>query len=91
MAERPFGLHLFGPEVGVVDQEIDVVGQPECRLVVLADAAGAGTERRRAVVRDVGDGRVTVADPEAHGVPALVGDVDGEDAEALGREGRRRE
>ena len=29
MAERPFGFHLLGPEVGVVNQEIDVVGQPE--------------------------------------------------------------
>ena len=56
MAERPFGLHLLGPEVGVVDQEIDVVGQLEGRLVVLADPTGAGSERRRAVVGDVGDG-----------------------------------
>src|ERR1700691_1717866 len=45
MAERPFRLDLLGPEMGVVDQESDVVGQPERRLVVFADSAGPGSER----------------------------------------------
>ena len=74
-----------------MNQEIDLVGQPEGTVVILADAAGARTERRRAVVRDVGHGGVAVADPEADGVATLVGDVNGNDAEALGRVRCRRE
>ena len=44
MAERPFSLHLLGPEMGVVDQEIDVAGP--------AGAPTRGTRRsHRARVR----------------------------------------
>ena len=70
-----------------MDEEIDVAGQIEGALVVLAEAVGAGSEGRRAVVGDVGQGRMAVADPEAHRVPTLVGHVQGRHAEAFGREG----
>ena len=76
VAEGGLGRHLFGAEVGVVDQQVDAARQLEGGLVVLADPVWARPERRRAVVGDVGDGRAAVAHPVADGASALVGDVD---------------
>ena len=42
VAEETLGLDLFGPEVRVVDEEVDPARQLERRLVVLADAVGPG-------------------------------------------------
>ena len=86
MPERTFRFHFLGAEVGVMDQEIDVLRQPERSFVVLANTTGAGTERRRAMVRDVGDGGASVADPESDRSPTLVRYVEGEYLEPLDRE-----
>ena len=69
MTERAFGLHFLGTKVRVMDQEIGVQRQAEGSLVVLADSARARTERGRAMVRDVGDRGVLVADAAAGGAP----------------------
>src|SRR6202042_442035 len=87
MAEGRFSLHLLGPEMRVVDEEIDVVGELERRLVVLADPTGPGSKCRRAMIGNVADRRMVVAHAEAHGVPTLVGDIESEDTEALDRKG----
>ena len=46
VTERPLGRHLLGPQMGVVDQQVDAAGQFEGGLVVLAHPFGAGAERR---------------------------------------------
>ena len=67
-------------------KQIDVAGQLERRLVVLADPVGSRTQRRRLVIGDVGQRGPAVADTEPDGAPALVRDVECGDREPLGLE-----
>ena len=48
---------LVGGVLRVVDQEVDVRGQGQARVVVRPQTVGAGAERRGPVVGQVGDGR----------------------------------
>ena len=89
VSEGSLGGHLLGEEVGIVDQHIDVARQFEHRRVVLAPALGTRSHLRRAVVGDVGNGGVAVADPVPDRPPALVGDVAGRDQNRPTRRRRR--
>ena len=72
-----------------MDQEVGVARPGRARGMVLTPALRSRPERRRAVVGDVGDRRVAVADPVAEGAAALVRDLPRLDREALGLEGAR--
>src|SRR5690348_6331393 len=78
---------LVGDELRIVDEEVDVSGQLECGVVKLALTVRAGADVDGCVVGEIGDGRVPVADAEAEGLSALVGDLAREKGESLYVEG----
>ena len=82
VAEARARRQLLGGVLGVVDQQVDVRGQRQRGVVVRPPAVGPGTERRRAVVGQVGDRRAPVADAVAEGAAALVRDLQGQHLEA---------
>jgi len=67
----------------VVDEKVDVAGELERRGVVGAEPVRAVAGARRAMVREVGERRACVADPEAEGAPAPMADLAGDHRESL--------
>ncbi len=65
-----------------MDEHVDVARQIEGGWVILAPPVGSGAELGRAVVGDVGDGRVAVGDPITDRAAAFVGDVLGDHTKA---------
>ncbi len=62
-----------------MDEHVDVTRQVEHGRVIFTPPVRPGTQLGRAVVGDVGDGRVAVAHPVPDRSPSLVGDVLGHD------------
>ena len=74
--EAAFARQLLAAEqLGVVDQDVGSVGQLERGGMVLAATVRSRSEHGRAVVGDIGDHGVPVADPVAECPPALVRDL----------------
>src|SRR5262249_46873475 len=67
----------------VVDQQVRTGREAECRVVILAPAIRSRAEYRRAMVGEVGDGGVAVADPVTEGAAALVRDLPRLDRETV--------
>ncbi|MDP9452549.1 MAG: hypothetical protein M3P97_03980, partial [Actinomycetota bacterium] len=69
--------------LGVVDHHVDVLGQGQGGVVVGTQALGTGAEGDGVVIGEVGEGRGAVADPVAERAAPFVGDLQGQDLEAL--------
>ena len=91
VAERGLGGNLVRPQERVVDQHVHARGQGECAGMVLTPPLGARPQRGGAVIGNVGDRRMPVADPVPEGPAALVRDLPRLHREALGLEHARRQ
>ena len=77
-ATRPevfHGLELGEHVLSIVHEDVDVVSQGQRSGVQSAMSRRSATQRRRAVVGQVGDGAAVALDPVAEGPAALVRDL----------------
>jgi hypothetical protein len=77
------GEKLVRGVLSVMDQQIDIVGESPCRLVILAEPVRTPAEAERAVIGEVGEGAVPVVQAVPEGPSPLVRYFEREDGDRL--------